>query len=264
VPQMRINCDGGYGNRMSAAISGLIAARIGGWTPVIDWVPNDNCAAELSDLYCDIPAEVISTSRPCDWPLITHMEWAGRKCYPHDHESLSVLQGRDVQFTHHYLHWGGKQEAAEVLQGFAIRPEILARVRGFVEDHRIDRSVTGLHVRATDMQYKEQLWHESRLLIEDTTRLFFLCSDEEQVEKELGCHDNVITLPKTHYVEKREPGPWRIPPKDGLAHHCYNVRRTRESVIDAFADLLILSRTDILPNSSSFNLWARIYSRISL
>lgn len=261
---MRVHCNGGYGNRMSALVSGLIAARIGGWTPVIDWVPNDNCAAALDDLYATRPAEVIATPEPCDWPLITHMEWAGRECYPHNSESLSALQGRDVEFTHHHLHWGSEQDAAEVLQGFAIRPEILARVRGFIKEHRIDRSVTGLHVRATDAQYKEHLWHESRRLVEDGTRRFFLCSDEEQVERELGHLDNVIVLPKTHYVEKREPGPWRIPPRDGLAHHCYNVRRTRESVIDALADLLVLSRTDILPNGSSFNLWARIYARAPL
>lgn len=261
MPQIRIHCNGGLGNRLNALASGLLAARIGGWEPVIDWKPNDNCAAGLPDIYDRLPCAYDENLPACDWPLMTHMDWAGRICFPHTDASLQALKGRDIEFTHHNIHWGDTDAVRGAMTGFTVQPAIRDYALQFVNEHRIDHSVLGLHVRATDAKYRNTLHNASLREAQKPGRRCFVCSDEAAVEAEFAAlGEHILILPKTHYVEKRVDGDWRIDPPDGLAHHCYNVRRTRESVIEAFADLLVLSRTWIRANSSSFNEWARVYA----
>jgi hypothetical protein len=260
---LRIPTNGGFGNRMSALASGLVLAERIGYQPLVGWEPNYTCGASLGDLYASLPFDHRETLDGCSWPLLTHLEWKGRECYPHTAKSLQLLIGRDFEFNHNKLACSEAEAQAKVAQ-FVIQPEILARVRAFVAEHGIDRNVTGLHVRSTDACYKDAVLQRARKEVRDASRRFFVCSDEASLEAEFGALANVCALPKTHYVEKGGPGDWRIPPADGDPCHCFNVVRSRESVIEAFADLLILSRTRIVPNSSSFNAWARIYAGVAL
>jgi hypothetical protein len=79
-----------------------------------------------------------------------------------------------------------------------------------------------------------------------------VCSDDKATEDKFAALPGVITFPKTQYPEKREDGDWNkdTMDSDGRRFLC-NVKRSRESIIEAFIDLLILSNTTISHGSSS-------------
>ena len=78
--------------------------------------------------------------------------------------------------------------------------------------------------------------------------------------------ENTVVFPKTQYVEKLKDGGWNDLTTDNEGRvFNFNVNRPKQSVIEAFIDLLLLSRTQILVNSvSSFLNFAKLYSKIKL
>ena len=49
--QLLIYCDGGFGNRFNALVSGLVLARTLGLAPQVVWPVNNWCGAALGDLF---------------------------------------------------------------------------------------------------------------------------------------------------------------------------------------------------------------------
>lgn len=77
---------------------------------------------------------------------------------------------------------------------------------------------------------------------------------------------NVKTFEKTHYVEKLVSGDWNewITDNEGRKFK-FNVNRKRESVIQAFIDLLILSKTNMRGNElSTFFQFSKLYSNVKI
>ena len=94
----------------------------------------------------------------------------------------------------------------------------------------------------------------------------YVCSDDKNTEMKFKKLNNVVIYPKSSYVEKFKDGGWNdvITDNEGRRFN-FNVNRPKQSVIEAFVDLLILSRTKISVNSvSSFLNFAKLYSNIEL
>jgi len=113
-----------------------------------------------------------------------------------------------------------------------------------------------LHLRKTDqVNLNEDFWF-NYVQHKGAGKRYFICSDEQETEERFCALPNIVAFPKTHYVEKLVEGPWRVKAltdPDGRVSP-YNVNRGRESVIQAWVDLQILSRTTILPTvKSSFS-----------
>jgi predicted RNA-binding protein len=102
-------------------------------------------------------------------------------------------------------------------------------------------------------------------IISDKKSGYFVCSDDKATEDKFNELKNVLVYPKTSYVEKLVDGEWTTKIKDSEGRiFPYNVDRSKQSVIEAFIDLLILSRTNIIiRNKSSFLGWAKIYALVS-
>ena len=246
MPTIRIHCDGGLGNRFGPVVDGLLFAERSGYTPLIHWPTNMNCAAGLGDLFEYVPAEYSENLPPVDWPLVGHITWKGRTCF--DTSEIDKMTG-DFEYTDN----GWKlsdEEGKRILSKFKILPSIMKRVNDFCTENGIDKHCTGIHIRATDNLSINQI-NNAHKLIKSSGKVF-LCCDEKEIEDGFAHYSNVVLRPKDFYVEKIVPGGWRIKPPPDEPYKCYNVNRTKESVIDAFIDLLVLSRTSFNCSSSSF------------
>jgi hypothetical protein len=95
---------------------------------------------------------------------------------------------------------------------------------------------------------------------------YFVCSDDQVTQERFAQLPNVHARPKTNYVEKLIPGDWYefITDTDGRQTK-YNINRNKQSVIEAFVDMLILSRTWIRPTvKSSFLNFARYFAHANI
>jgi hypothetical protein len=252
MPTVRISCGGGLGNRFAAVIGGLRAAWEKGFDAEISWSTDTNCGASLEDMFSHVPAKI--TYEPSDptWPLVSHMGWEGRKW-------VHVDQWQSINTSFEYTHneWVG--DAKDVLRKFVIREEILKNANDFIAKHGIDSSWVGLHVRYTD-----KAWNDGKRIailnwasnIIEKNKNVFLCSDDKEIYDMFS--GKVLIYPKTHHVQKLFPNlEWRITPKDGVEHHCYNVKRSKEATIQALEDAIILSKTNIMCLKSTFCNFAR-------
>jgi len=278
---MRIRAEGGMGNRFNAMFTGVIAAVKHGWTPLVIWPVNDNCGAGLDDLFSYVPFEYSKTWEPVDWPLITHWPWKNRKNYTIN--DLSKFVGQDVELTDHSLRWD-ENIATEILQKFIVKQEISEYLKNFCDKNQIDKSVTGYQIRGSD-NYFHQHHLEALEAVKDKTRRFFVCSDQKDIEETFMGFENVVLHNKNHYTEKLDPEkPWVLDlPKSKeifvnggavtievekhgkLKEGCipwYNTIRNKDQSIDAFCDMLILAKTSLVRNHSTFNQWARVFSKL--
>lgn len=161
-----------------------------------------------------------------------------------------------------------------VVTDLKIHEDLLSKVLEICSEYQIDKTVKGIHIRATDWPYKQETIDNAystiqRLVEEDPLQKIFVCCDEQSIEKDL-CEqlpNNIIVFNKNSYVKKAVEGTWRedVPDVDGRVCN-YNTLRDEESVIEAFIDMLILSRTTIEYGHpiSSFWYFAKIYSNLSL
>lgn len=262
MAKLIIHCNGGLGNRLGGLIGGLIVADTIGSDPVVIWNPNYSCMANLSDLY-DYKFSCQADGTAGKLPVLTHRRWDGYECYPHKLKSLDKLRGRDAIYANDSLPvWCRQIDAVDMLRSITIRPDIIKGVTAFCSQHQIDRDTIGLHFRRTDApkaHYEEWCLRE---IDANPDRQFFLCSDEQSCEDEYARMHNIVTRPKDHYVDKRIDGPWRDDTQSPDLK--YNVLRGRESVIEAFIDMLVLSRTSIMDSRASFCYWAKLYGEIEL
>jgi hypothetical protein len=282
---MRIRADGGMGNRFNAMFTGLIAAVKHGWTPVVIWPVNDSCGAGLDDLFSYVPFEHSQTWSPVSWPLITHWPWENRN--NHNINDLPKLVGQNIELTDHTLRWD-ENLAAEILRKFVVKQEISDYVNNFCSENQIDRNVTGYQIRGSD-NYFHKHHMEALEAVKDKTKRFFVCSDQKDIEDTFRGFENVVLHNKENYTEKLDPEKhwvlnlpkskevfinggavtidveeWaKFDEKSGkLPSPWYNTIRNKDQSVDAFRDMLILARTNLVRNHSTFNQWARIFSNL--
>lgn len=243
MPTVLINCDGGLGNRFGSIIGGLRAAWALHFDPLIRWLPNSNCNAELGDLFERIPGAMHTGEIDPSLPMVTHRPWKERKCY-----ALAEWPAMTRSFIYNSNRWTGC--GRDVLQAFSIKSTIRDQVETFVAQHGIDKSWIGVHVRGTDNKHQNAIDIAWRLVRAHKGKVF-LCSDDESIETLFRGH--AVMFPKSEYVTKLFPDePWRMIPKDNVAHHCYNVHRSKEATVQGFMDALILSRTTFQCGGSTF------------
>ena len=266
--KIKILCDGGLGNRMAGLVGGLITAARLDLDPVISWPQNNWCGAAFDDLFepQDFKFDSLSVHQliKADSPdlFLLHENQTGaqlRTCLPHGRPSELKIQTRreDVVFytarvPEHLAH----QDVISMLGRLQPRAKIETRVTKFCAQHHIGKSTVGLHLRKTDQQHLDEDWWFDYVQRKGAGKRYFVCSDDQATEQRFAALPNITVYPKTHYVTKLIEGPWRqsaVQDPDGRVFP-NNVNRGRESVIQAWMDLLILSRCYILPTvKSSFS-----------
>lgn len=271
---MYVFSDGGLGNRLNSLLGGLMSADYTLSQPVICWPINNWCGCNFSDLFAtDLPVtndNLHSIFLEDNRHYLIHDNQTDKNLlnrYNHNLESLMALKHvtEDIVYFHNKIpNYFSEDLFYEKLKHFKIKKSIIESVEKFCLENNINRQTKGVHLRKTD--HGKQL--DSDLLFSqiqsDRNSQYFVCSDDKDTEEHFDKLANVKVLPKTSYVEKLVEGSWTASIKDTEGRNfSYNVNRSTQSVVEAFADLLILSRTNIIiRNKSSFLGWAKIYSKL--
>jgi hypothetical protein len=279
---LHIYCDGGFGNRFNALVSGLLIARKTGLTPLVIWPVNNWCGATFDQLLV----------RPAGLQVI-------------DKELLAFVPERDayrflIVEDHlgiapdgylHPLHVSGwpeierfvldadrdvfyytalipsvlpEDEVRALVRELAFEPSLVSRAAQFIQAHQLSEFY-GVQIRKTDFGDRgaddENLF---KLLKDAVGKRFFVCSDDAAVEQRFQTLPHVVTHEKRQHVAKRVEGDWLTPNADhsGRVYAC-NVERSDLSVMDAVVDLLILSMSQIVRTSGSTFLNTAILIRAS-
>jgi hypothetical protein len=270
-------CCGGLGNRLGSLLGGIMTAKIIGRTPVLFWPENSWCGAGFSDLF-DGPFKAHDegikelTANNLEALFLVHENQTPfelRKRVPHSADSLRYLsqQNAPIVYYHNQVppHFT-EQATISTLASLAVRSSIRQCINDFLLTHQITRETLGIHFRKTDFPLQLDETSILPVIAQNPAQKFFVCSDDAETEAKFRTFSNVITFPKKNYVEKLTDGDWnaRIKDADGREFK-FNVLRSRESVIEGFCDMLILSRTRIVSQGpSTFLRFAQLFSTLPI
>ncbi len=275
-----IHCDGGLSNRLGCLFSGLHLSTLVNATPRICWDLNKWCDIALEDLY-DFSIETIDIDY-----MQNHIDYEHFICHGcsihaknssvspekivdpntevllYDYLDLIFNKGNIFYSDNAFQINGDTPESIAWLDKFKLKPNIVDPVVQFIKNNNIDKTSTiGVHVRGTDIGRVQKnitpTKHIYDIVANNPDNLFVVCSDEREIEEYFESLPNVVTFKKSSYVTK-------IDPTKGWDN---NVYRSKESIIEALQDALILSQTKhILLNSgvSSFTKISEFYMKSNL
>lgn len=248
-------CDGGLGNRLGSLVGAMhLCERIGSEL-VILWPKTRWCDAEFIDFFepsqkyitCESDVKKIVQRNAisiCD-THIKHDLPNLRHIYPENDSFESFGKYEKILHSNNTpYHFMDEDRISSLLSKLKINKNILERVSKFVLENKIDDSVLGLHIRKTDHQLLPDSFYYNFIESQQDKKIF-VCSDDEKIENDLSSkYENIITRKKQSYVQKYQVGDWRIGDE-------FNVYRSKNSVIDGFVDMLILSKTSIVKVSDA-------------
>jgi hypothetical protein len=273
--KMIIFSDGGLGNRLNSLIGGLIAAEKLGCTPVICWPVNNWCGCSFADLFVSnleiIDKGINDIFLEDDRLYLTHDIQTGKvlkNVFDHSLESINLINSlfQDIVYYHNKIpDYFLEDDVIRQLKTFKIVSNILLPAKSFCDQHGIEKTTKVVHLRKTDHGRQIDSDQMFENILNDKKSGYFICSDDKDTEDKFNELKNVLVYPKTSYVEKLVDGEWTTKIKDSEGRiFPYNVDRSKQSVIEAFVDLLVLSRTNIIiRNKSSFLGWAKIYALVN-
>lgn len=276
--KLYILCDHGLGNRIGGLVSGLKAAEIIQAQPIISWPIDNWCQAEFHELFTTdfeiaddkFSLELVDQIQKQGMPYFfvapiednLHMP----VFYEHSLEALYKVSSFNkivyaaAKIPKSYV---GKKQVTEIISKLKINIDILNKVKDFCDIHHINRNTIGLHIRKTDtgsLADEEQIY---QYVVENSSKKFFLCSDNPDTENKFLRLGNIVVFPKISQVEKLQIGEWRDSVTDETGRkYLFNVNRSKQQIIEAFIDMLILSRTTI--NKQSRSTFRGIAERFSM
>lgn len=272
---LTVFCDGGLGNRLGSLVGGLLVARQLHITDIhICWPDNNWCGCLFEDLFDNQEFQVSNKTindvfvSGTDQVFLIHENQTGSDLGLQLSQSLesvnylSTITNNVVYYHNKIAPYMDADAVTQIAKTLTPTHAIAQQVTKFCETNLIDKSVTGLHLRKTEnfRLDEEKLY---RRVSANRTQKYFVCSDDQATEQRFGALPNVVYWPKTSYVEKLVEGDWlaETVDADGRRYN-YNINRPRQSVIEAFVDMLILSRTTIqFTVKSSFSRFAEVFAR---
>ena len=266
---IHIYCDGGFGNRLNGLISGLLLCQHTGAEPIVNWPSNNWCGAHFSEIFENTDFKVIERELYTYVPEKTRFQFFMTE----DHlkmgvPNISPLEINTLDQATNYLLGDSKdiffhsplipiyldlQSVCSKIRNLKICRNLLEKASAFIAENRLAKPFYGLQIRKTDFganSADDQSLHE--LVQKSSNSRFFVCSDNEEVERRFKKLPNVAVYEKQSYVEKLVEGDWTALAADhsGRVYPC-NVKRSATSVLDAVVDLLILSHSEIVKTSNS-------------
>lgn len=272
--QLIIFCDGGLGNRLGGLVGGLVVADTLHITDInICWPSNNWCGCYFEDLFNNTKFTVSTRSindvfvANTDQAFLVHENQTGADLglqFNQTAESLQqliTLPNSVVYYHNKIAPYMAPEQIQQAVNQLRLTNSIRQQVVEFCQANRIDSSVTGLHLRKTE-NYK---LNEEKLYRRVTTtpnQRYFVCSDDQVTEQRFAALPNCVAYTKTSYVGKLIEGDWQAETVDSTGRrYNYNIDRPRQSVIEAFVDMLILSRTTIqFTVKSSFSRFAQVFA----
>lgn len=273
--ELIVYCDGGFGNRFNALVSGLLLARRTGRRARFVWPVNNWCGAAFGDLF-DMDLPVVERE------LATFVAERDRHTYLMVEDRLGLSGGQASGYTNPmqmpswqaleaFFHAArapvfyytalvpgfiSETEVLSQVRQLRFRPGLVARAEHFLASQGLGASgaaFVGIQIRKTDFGTRGA--DDATLF--DIVRAkenhrFFVCSDDAEVERRFAQLPNVVIHRKRAHVEKLVEGGWNAQTTDHSGRlYPFNVNRSAASVEDALVDLLILSCSTIVNTSGS-------------
>jgi len=277
MKKLIIFCDGGLGNRLGVLIGGILTAEKLNRIPILCWPKNTWCGCDFNDLFypkyqivnLDINTLFIRNKNN---KFIIHENQTNlqlEQYYPSLEiiNSFKNLEDETVVYYHNSIpNYFTQDEVLSILTTFKIKSYIKEKITTFCKEKNINSNILGIHFRKTDFQSflnEEDIFN---YINSNPETNFFICSDSFETEEKFNILNNVIIYPKRYYVEKLKEGTWNdiITDNEGRQFN-FNVNRSKESVIEGFIDLLVLSKTNIIVEShSTFLKFAKLYKNINI
>jgi hypothetical protein len=289
-------CGAGLGSRINILIGATYVAEALNAQLHIVWVPTEACDCEFYDIFERVSENInITIFNTIDYyvnakvngyfdAVVTDTKnpLEGKE-YQCDSFNPRTICANDLNSYHFILYQNNfipdilkDEEIVNILSYYTINNSILRDVMSFVQLHNIDHTVNGYHVRLTDSFRCAGIRSDAdkaiKIIEQTQSQRFFICSCDQQFEKKASEYPNVI-------YRKKKSQPCLIESESMLYS---NVKKERilqcntehdypynyidkDAVIDAFIDLLILSRTNIIqqhPLHSNFRKLANLYSSV--
>jgi hypothetical protein len=264
---IHIYCDGGLGNRLLMMFSGLHFAKQANKEFIIHWPSNNWCGCNFNDLFdnkynvTNFNLKFLDTNiLPVDCALLIHEVQIPFRSKRIQINSLATYEGmitsfiteKDILYYGNSLHNSLKPDVvSNVVKELKINEDILKRVSQFkLED------TYGVHIRGTDFPEAPLITipQMEQEIAEHPERKFFICSDQKDIEMSfLSKFGNTFIMEKKSYVEPLDKNQgWHGRITDDLNRSFnFNVSRSKNSVIEAFCDMLLLSKTKLYKTSNS-------------
>ena len=272
-----IICRGGFGNRFNSLISGAYLARLYGFVPHVVWPVENGCMATYSDLFSQtLDEESLEFVQGIEDKCLNlkHTDWTPGKTQGISIKTLAELEPLNQLLVNNRSDIVFSTDLIPTFFDCGILSVVLSKIcfsKNIEEESQqfisgmLPPSYIGLHVRRTDYRYGASADSSiSEFIIANKDITFFVCSDSQSHEEYFSVHQNVVTRHKVSYVEKLVDGDWRtdklLPDGTPLV---FNVLRSRQSVIDAVIDLVILSYASrvVLTSNSTFLSTARLLNK---
>lgn len=265
-----IYCAGGLCNRLAAIYNGLYFAEKTFREPIINWPLENHCEIPIKDLfelkiktYSYTLKEIVKNTKADFYFNNTY----NIKEIENNNYKISIEKNNSEIVLYSDCLVIDQLKNTGFVNNLQIKRFILNEVNSFIEKNEITEKTTGIHARLTDFSSKINK-QEIETLINESENKVFLCSDDEDYEKYISSKfSKVIMNTKKSYTRKYVDGPWvrNVITKTGLQGKS-NTHRDSQSILDAFKDLLILSRTNLkygLP-SSTFYQFAKFYKKYNI
>lgn len=266
---------GGMGNRFNSIINGLyFNEEYFNGDVILYWPNEETCDCKFTDLF-ELPSNITaintldnldmnmfkiygkySDTRPEVAPvvgsygsLIDNPDNLNE--YPDNVATVTDTPYRDITEEHR----------SDILKMFTPTKYIREEVNKFCKDNNINVDTVGLHIRRTDGEFllgrpDDYFINQIRNNKETNT---FICSDSYETESKLKSlfPDKVCFRKKSSYTEKIYDGQWnniRVfdKEKNKEINIKYNVKISKQAVIDGLIDILILSKTNFNNSKSTF------------
>jgi len=263
MKKLYILCDHGLGNRLGSLVGGLKTAELLNYQPIICWPINNWCQAEFHELF---RSSIELESNEFSTMLVNQIHDSGMPFFfisqftqdtiskNYFETSLPAVEeirklNSDALFSCAKLpksYVRNPEDISKHLKSLGIAESIRSAVEKFVIENKIDKTVRGVHIRKTDSknQIDENIVFEN--MKNSPQQRYFICSDDKSIEDKFVTLSNVIIFPKSTYVEKLQDGHWRDNVTDDAGRNIvFNMNRPKQAMIEAFVDMLILSKTKI-------------------
>jgi hypothetical protein len=278
---IHVYCDGGLGNRLLTVFSALYFAKKAKKPFIIHWPSNNWCGCNFTDIISnDYKISNFDIQFIDDHVLDKCLLLIHEPQINHRRENKIILNGslsqdeiiKIMSDTPNVFYYGNQLHRSlnsdiviEIINELTVSDQVLAKISKYNVSDRC-----GIHIRKTDYGKKPYI-DENQLeneVIRNRDKKYFLCSDEKEVEVKFKKYDNVLSFEKTNYVEKlRTEDGWNGCIVDNVGRSfTFNVNRPKAASIDAFCDMILLSRTAtrLHTSGSSFLACADLISKTEL
>ena len=269
IKEFAIFCDGGFGNRFNALVSGLTLANHFGWNYTIYWPQNNWCQAAFDKIFetsiqaVDRKLTELAPELHQHHALLHDEIGANTIARPfHDAYRFQDLNSFGQQIEKHERvffypalipSWLPQNLLDETIRSLKIQKSIQDKARQFMQEELKAAPYYGIHLRRTDLNIGYSDEEVQTICNLHPEKMFFVCSDDPYAEIMAQRLPHVKARRKASYVEKKvASGIWTAPTADddGRVYHG-NIQRSEDSVLEALIDMLVLGHAEQLGMTGS-------------